>query len=318
MDEKESFKQAITFLRKKKGLFLDTYEKIERVKCGIVGVDFMLGGGVPRGRIVEIYGEDSSGKTTLAAEIASSFIERGQRVMYLDYEHSADLAWFEKLGIPVDDDDDQFLYEQPFSLEIGADAALKLINTGEIGLLVVDSVAGMVPQKELEGAMVDEHFALQARKFGRFLSQLSGAINRNNTCAILLNQVRAAMGHAAQYNPERPYGGWALKHYASVRIQLKRRIKNSRRARLKKQKTSPNQVFACDFEITEKGIDRVGHLKSVLTTTIIENRAGSFFLDGKKVCRGKDSFSEYVTKNYDDLSDRLLTHWDTGYDEEDW
>lgn len=289
MPSKESFDEVLRYL-KKKGHFHRGDEAIDRVLTGVVGLDWLLGGGIPRKRIVELFGFEGSGKTTTAAEFAKAFQAAGERVLYLDYEHSVDLHYFRSIG--VDLSEELFLFDQPDCLEIGTEAAIKLIRTGSIGLFIVDSVPAMTPKAELEGEMTDETIALQARKLGRMFRSLIPALSQTNTTALFINHLRDKIGgNPYSGDNETTPGGKALKFYSTVRILTKRvgfaDKKNKDltlcRYRLKKQKANPLQSGAVEYVIGQDGIQREDHLKRCLVNSgLLEINGQSYIIGGKK------------------------------------
>lgn len=284
-----SFADALKFLKKNK-LIVETDEKIKRVRTDIVGIDWLLGGGMPRGRVVEIYGAESAGKTTLAAEIIKPFQDRC--AIYVDFEHSVDLHWFSKIGVQRDDEK-KWLFMQPDYLEIGVDAVIKVIDTGQVGIVVFDSVAAMIPKAELEGDIADNSVALQARKIGQSLRKLVGALNRHNTTALFINQLRDKIGGFNPFNSGVTPGGKALKFYSSIRLEMKKGKGTDRVITLRKQKTCTGTPGSrVKFSIGDHGIDRVAHLKGMALLTIVANRSGSYFVGKRKLCRGEEEFDQ--------------------------
>lgn len=325
-DPKDTYEQALTLL-KKAGHFV--YEQVrERVRTGIVGFDWLLGGGLPSGKIVEVYGFEHSGKSTFAAEAAKAVQAIGKRVLYIDFEHAVDYTYFKRIGVDMENDK-LWLFDQPFCLEDGMQVAIDLVSTGEIGLLIVDSVAAMTPKAELEGEMADQQIGLQARLMGKALRKLTGLLNTRNTIALFINQQRDRIGPDARWNPTTQPGGRALKFFASVRIELKRIGKSEEeqqgsrhRALLKKQKCAVNQRGVVEFEIGPAGIDRLKHLKQcLLTTGTVENRAGSYFFGDKKLARGDLEFENFLAEKDKSayLVDALMKKWvpDTTFDVEE-
>jgi recombination protein RecA len=322
MATEDVFYDALKHLRKKEGMFLETYEEISRLPTEVVGFDWLLGGGVPLGRIVEIFGLEGSGKTTVAAEIAKTFQRSGRRVIYLDYEHSVDLQWFSKLGVDCSDDSDRWLFEQPMCLEEGMDAVIKLVATGGIGLVIFDSVASMAPKAEVEGQVVDNSIGLQARKMGQSLRSLVGLLGKHDTTALFINQLRFRIGSFSTYNPYITPGGLSLKFHSSVRLELKKLKKPTHRAKLVKQKTAPLQIGQVEFDITKDGIDHEQHLISCLVKTVVKNKAGSYFFEGEKIARGEEELTQYVKddEHKQMLVTALMAFWDETHGDvkEEW
>lgn len=308
MASKASFEEALKHLRKEKEMFLVEYKEIDRLQTGVVGLDWLLGGGIPRGRIVEIFGPEESGKTTLAGEIVKAYQAKKYRACFLDYEQAVDLAWFDKIGVDVDDDSDVWLFDQPFSLEEGMDGAMELIATGGIGLLVVDSVAAMTPEAILQGDVKDNFIGLQARKMGQTFQKLVGCLREHNTTAIFINQWRQKVGGAPTPFPiYTTPGGLALKFYASIRMQVQSgKKKEVKKVSLKKQKTCSLQNAYVEFIIGDSGIDRLKHLTEMALQTVIKGRAGSYTMKGKKIAYGQDNLSKFIKDNQYKLYSAIL------------
>jgi len=287
---------------KKKGMFCIGKVDIERIKTGIVGVDYLMGGGVPEGRIVEVYGDIQAGKTTFAIEVAKAFQQLGSRVVYLDFEHSVDLAYARSIGLNLDD----ILFDQPFSLELGIDAALSLIKTGKVGLLIVDSVAAMVPEAELKGDMGDSTVALQARQMGKMFRKLTGLLKKKKCTALFLNQLRQNIGYDSMYNKTFTPGGKALKFYASVRLEMRLVSKEEdgssvHRMTLKKQKTGPLMSGTIEFAIDKLGIRRLDHLIRCLENlqVVKKTEAGKYIdANSKELLAGNtEDFIQFLDEN---------------------
>lgn len=295
---------------------------ISRVETGIVGFDWMLGGGLPIGRIVELYGFEGSGKTTLAAEIAKVMQEAQPEkvVVFLDYEHSVDVSYFKKLGVGISDN--VWLYAQPDYMEQGLDAASTLMETGEVSCLIIDSVASMVPKAELEGTIEDYSIGLQARKMGQALRKMTGLFETTGTIGIFINQLRDKVGgnpYEKRFDPTVTPGGRALKFYASIRLEMKVAGKDDNgvrlhRIKLKKQKTCAVQTATTEIKMSSNGIDRHEHFVGCLINTgIVENRAGSYFLKGQteRIARGMEELSTVVESQeiHSTLKQRLFECW---------
>ena len=320
----DSFVKALRHLQKQ-GLFTRKEEELERVRTGLVGFDYLCGGGVPRGRILELYGFEGSGKTTLAAEIARVFQANNERVIYLDYEHAIDLAYLTRIGVKFDDE--YFLYEQPDYLEQGLDAALKLIRTGSVGLLIVDSVAAMVPKDELEGTIEDYTIGLQARKMGQALRVLADTLEKHKTTALFINQLRDKIGgnpYERRVDPTTTPGGRALKFFASIRLEVKKGPKDDDgayiyRVRLRKQKTAIVQFGTIEIKITERGVNFWEHIiRSLKATGLLSVRkSGAYFQDSLQA----SSLKEFVGQLKSDKSfmtqvtEVLENAWSKGWKE---
>jgi len=287
--------------------------EVERVPTGIVGVDWVLGGGFPRGKIVEIFGFEGSAKSTLLAETVKAFQEAGHLTVYLDYEHAVDLSWFKKIGVELENDG-LWLFDQPFSLESGTDAALALVATGKVGLLVIDSVAAMAPQAELDGSMEDATVALQARLMGKFLRKLAGVLSKTGTCAVFVNQLRDRIGWDAKYKPTVTPAGRALKFYAKIRAEMKRvgepkttgekETGSLHRMTLRKQHLGPVQSATTEFEVGPMGIDRAAHLsRCLLDVGLVTKRGENYtFVADDVTCGDETAYRNWVAEHSSELA----------------
>jgi len=314
--------ERILKLLRASGQFTQEPPPPEWIPLAVPSLDRLFGGGIPRGKILEIYGDPQSGKTTIAALAARSFQERHQRVLYLDYEHAVDLFYLRECGVRMDSDA-LWLFDQPFSLESGMTAALKLIATGKIALLVVDSVAAMAPQVELDGNLDEATIAIQARQMGRALRSLLGLLNRTATAAIFLNQLRDKIGWTPNpYDRTTTPGGRALKFYASVRVELKKvapaseeKSSSTHRAILRKQRLSSIQTAVAQFHIGNSGIDRNENLlRSLIETGAISEEESGFKFSGVNNLEFIGSYAEcleFVRTHHDDLSQVYLKAMET-------
>jgi recombination protein RecA len=279
--------------------------EIEAISTGSLGLDIALGiGGVPRGRIVEIYGPESSGKTTLALHIISEAQKLGGTCAFVDAEHALDPIYARKLGCNLD----ELLISQPDAGEQALEIADTLVRSGAIDVLVVDSVAALVPRAELEGEMGDSHMGLQARLMSQALRKLTGSISKSNTCVIFINQIRSKIG-VMFGSPETTTGGNALKYYASVRIDIRRigQIKereevigNQTRVKIVKNKLAPpfRQV---DFDIMYgQGISKLGEVLDLGVAANIVEKSGSWFsCDGQRIGQGRENARQFLKDNPD-------------------
>lgn len=262
-----------------------------------MGIDWLLGGGLPVGRIIEIFGQEYSGKTTLAAEIARAVQRSGRRVLYLDWEHSVDIDYFRNIGLEVDDPG-LWIYDQPATLEQGGTAAMELIKTGEIGLFIADSVAAMRPRDELESKLTEYNVGLHPRQMGRLIYRLVPVAEETGTSCIFINQTRAAIGSYG--NPVTTPGGKALRFFSSVRLQLSRMKSDKEdysrhKLKLIKQKTCPFFEGSVEFEIGAHGIDIQGHvLQCLMNAGVLQNRSGTIFFGENRVCRGVDKLFDIL------------------------
>lgn len=274
------------------------------IPTGSLGLDLALGiGGLPRGRIVEIYGPESSGKTTLSMHCIAEAQKMGGVAAFIDAEHAFDKSYAEKLGI----DTENLLISQPDNGEQALEIAEHLIRSGAIDILVIDSVAALVPKAEIEGEMGDSKMGLQARLMSQALRKLTGAINKTGCCCIFINQLREKIG-VMFGNPETTTGGNALKFYASVRLDIRRvgQIKESadnitgNRTRVKVVKNKMAPPFkVVEFDILYgEGISKIGEIIDLGVELNIIQKSGSWFAyDGNKLGQGRDSVREIFQDN---------------------
>lgn len=284
--------------------------KIEAVPTGALSLDVALGiGGVPRGRIVEIYGPESSGKTTVALHIAAEAQKMGGVAAFIDAEHALDPVYAEKLGVNIDD----LIVSQPDTGEQALEITEQLCRSGAIDVIVVDSVAALVPKQEIEGLMGDAHVGLQARLMSQALRKLAGVVNRSNTIAIFINQLREKVG-VLYGNPETTTGGRALKFYASVRLDVRRieTIKgengvtgNRTKVKVVKNKVAPPFKEA-EFDIVYgEGISKISNIVDVAVDYDIIEKSGSWYsYDGTRLGQGKES-AKQVLKDNPELCDEI-------------
>lgn len=276
---------------------------IQVVSTGSIGLDIALGaGGVPRGRIIEVYGPESSGKTTLALHIVAQIQKLGGTAAFVDAEHALDPQYAEKLGVDLKD----LLISQPDNGEQALEITDMLVRSGGVEVVVVDSVAALTPKAEIEGDMGDSHMGLQARLMSQALRKLTGSISRTNTLVIFINQIRSKIG-VMFGSPETTTGGNALKFYASVRLDVRRigSIKkgddvlgNETRVKVVKNKIAPpfKEVV---FEILYgEGISREGELIDLGSELKIIEKSGSWYsYNGEKIGQGKDNVRQYLKTN---------------------
>jgi len=275
-------------------------EQIAVIPSGSLGLDIALGiGGMPRGRIVEIYGPESSGKTTLALHAIAEAQRRGGTCAFIDAEHALDPTYARKLGVDVDN----LLISQPDAGEQALEIADTLVRSGAIDVLVVDSVAALVPRAELEGEMGDSHMGLHARLMSQALRKITGSVSRSNCMLIFLNQIRMKIG-VMFGNPETTTGGNALKFYASVRMEIRRigQIKereevvgNQTRVKVVKNKLAPpfRQV---EFDIMYgEGISKVGELLDLGVKAGVVEKSGAWFsYDSQRIGQGRENAKQYL------------------------
>jgi recombination protein RecA len=294
--ERQFGKGSIMRLGKDEPLIRD----IQVISTGALSLDIALGvGGVPRGRIVEIYGPESSGKTTLSLHIIAEAQKKGGICGYIDAEHAMDVGYARKLGVRTDD----LLLSQPDTGEQGLEIAEMLVRSGAIDVLVVDSVAALVPKAELEGEMGDAHMGLQARLMSQALRKLTGTISKSQTCVIFINQIRMKIG-VMFGNPETTTGGNALKFYASQRLDIRRvgAIKNGdavvgNRTRVKVVKNKMAPPFKeVEFDIMYGiGISREGDLLDLASEDGIVEKSGAWYAyDGERIGQGRENAKDYL------------------------
>ena len=275
-------------------------QNISAISTGSVSLDIATGiGGVPRGRVVEIYGPESSGKTTLSLHIIAEAQKSGGRAAFIDAEHALDPIYAKKLGV----DTDELLVSQPDTGEQALEICEMLVRSGAIDVVVVDSVAALVPRAEIQGDMGDSHVGLHARLMSQALRKLAGAINKSNTCAIFINQLREKVG-VIYGNPEVTTGGRALKFYASMRIDVRKvetiksgdlMIGNRTRAKIVKNKVAPPFKQA-EFDIMYgEGISKVGDLLDCAANGGIVDKAGSWYsYNGDRIGQGRENAKGFL------------------------
>jgi recombination protein RecA len=278
-------------------------EKIPAIPTGSLGLDIALGiGGLPRGRIVEIYGPESSGKTTLTLEVIAQCQKMGGTAAFIDAEHALDPIYAEKLGVNVD----ELLVSQPDTGEQALEVADIMVASGGIDILVIDSVAALVPKAEIEGEMGDHHVGLQARLMSQALRKITGNVQRSDTLVIFINQIRHKIG-VMFGSPETTAGGNALKFYSSVRMDIRRigtvkdgdeAVGNETRVKVVKNKVSPPFKQA-EFQILyNKGINRLGELIDKGADLDIIEKAGAWYsYNGEKIGQGKANSIEFLEQN---------------------
>lgn len=283
---------------------------VEAVSTGSIGLDIALGiGGLPKGRIIEIYGPESSGKTTLALHAIAEVQKSGGTAAFVDAEHALDPIYAKKLGVDID----ELVISQPDTGEQALEITDTLVRSNAIDVLVIDSVAALVPRAEIEGEMGDTHVGLQARLMSQALRKLTGSINRSKCMVIFINQVRMKIG-VMYGNPETTSGGNALKFYASVRLDIRRTgqikdkeeiIGNSTRVKVVKNKVAPpfKQV---EFDIMYgKGISKVGEMIDLGVKAGIVEKSGAWFsYDSVRIGQGRENSKQFLLDNVE-LYDKL-------------
>ncbi|HQS42850.1 MAG: recombinase RecA [Methylotenera sp. 17-45-7] len=292
----------------------DIGEDIQAVSTGSLGLDIALGiGGLPRGRVVEIYGPESSGKTTLTLSVIAEMQKMGGVAAFIDAEHALDPQYAAKLGVNVPD----LLISQPDTGEQALEIADMLVRSGSVDIVVVDSVAALTPRAEIEGEMGDSHMGLQARLMSQALRKLTGNIKRTNTLVIFINQIRMKIG-VMFGNPETTTGGNALKFYASVRLDIRRTgaIKkgdevtgSETRVKVIKNKVAPPFKQA-EFDIMYgEGISRLGEIIELGSNIKLIEKAGAWYsYNGEKIGQGKENAKEFLREHPEiakDLEDKI-------------
>jgi recombination protein RecA len=282
---------------------------VESVSTGSLGLDVALGiGGLPRGRVIEIYGPESSGKTTLSLQVIAEAQKLGGTAAFVDAEHALDPGYAEKLGVDVD----ELLVSQPDTGEQALEITDMLVRSGSIDVVVVDSVAALTPKAEIEGDMGDSHMGLQARLMSQALRKLTGNIKRSNTMVIFINQIRMKIG-VMFGNPETTTGGNALKFYASVRMDIRRIgaikkgdeiIGNETRVKVVKNKMAPPFKQA-EFQILYgEGISREGEIIDMGVKQGFVDKAGAWYsYNGERIGQGKENVREFLKQNPDIAAD---------------
>ena len=279
--------------------------KVTSISTGSLGLDYALGvGGVPRGRIIEVFGPDASGKTTLVLHIIAEAQKAGGVAAFIDAEHALDPIYSKKIGV----DTDNLLVSQPDNGEQALEIANTLISSGALAIVVIDSVAALVPRAEIEGEMGDSHMGLQARLMSQALRKLTGTVSKSNTCVIFTNQIREKIG-VMFGNPETTPGGRALKFYATVRMDIRRIasikegsaiVGNRTRVKVVKNKVAP-PFRDCEFDMMfGYGISREGEVLDLAVENKIINRTGTWFSFGEeRLGQGRENVKKFLTQNRD-------------------
>jgi len=279
------------------------HQKIDTIPSGSISLDIALGiGGYPKGRIIEIFGPESSGKTTFALHAIAEAQKKGGRAAFIDAEHALDPVYASKLGVNIND----LLLSQPDNGEQALEICEALVRSGAISIIVVDSVAALVPQAEIEGEMGDSHVGLQARLMSQALRKLSGIVNKTNTVVIFINQLREKVGIMFG-NPEVTPGGRALKFYSSVRLEIRKgeqikqgsdAIGNRTNIKVVKNKMAP-PFKACSVDIIYgEGVSITGEIVDLGVEAGVLDKSGAWYsYNGDKVGQGKENVKEWLKKN---------------------
>ena len=283
--------------------------EIEAIPTGALSLDMALGiGGVPRGRIIEVFGPESSGKTTLALHVVAEAQKMGGEAAFIDAEHALDPVYAKKLGVDIDN----LIVSQPDTGEQALEITESLVRSGALDVIVVDSVAALVPKAEIDGDMGDSHMGLQARLMSQALRKLAGAINKTKTVLIFINQLREKIG-VMFGNPETTTGGRALKFYASVRLDIRKienikqdgEVKGNRvRVKVIKNKVAP-PFREAEFDIVYgEGISKAGNILDMAVNMDIIEKSGSWFsYDGNRIGQGRENVKKYLKENPEILAD---------------
>lgn len=311
LEKKKALEMALGQIEKQFGkgavmkLGENTHMNIETIPTGAIGLDIALGvGGVPRGRIVEVFGPESSGKTTVALHIVAEAQKAGGDAAFIDAEHALDPIYAKKLGVDIDN----LIVSQPDTGEQALEIAEALVRSGAIDVIVIDSVAALVPKAEIDGEMGDAHVGLQARLMSQALRKLAGVISKSKTTAIFINQLREKVG-VMFGNPETTPGGRALKFYASVRLDVRRIesikqgtdvVGNRTRVKVVKNKVAPPFKEA-EFDIIYgQGISREGSILDVAVNLDIVNKSGAWFsYNGQRIGQGRENVKQFLRENAD-------------------
>ena len=296
---------------------------VEAIPTGALSLDIALGiGGIPRGRIIEIFGPESSGKTTLALHAIAETQKMGGEAAFIDAEHALDPVYAKNLGVDIDN----LIVSQPDTGEQALEIAEALIRSGAIDIIIVDSVAALVPKAEIDGDMGDSHIGLQARLMSQALRKLAGAINKTNAVIIFINQLREKVGIMFG-NPETTPGGRALKFYSSVRLDI-RKIENIKqdgevvgnRARVKviKNKVAP-PFREAEFDIVYgKGISKEGNILDLAVNLDIVEKSGAWFsYNGEKIGQGRENVKKYLSENpkvMDELEKKIRDNFSKAFE----
>ena len=298
--------------------------EIESIPTGALSLDMALGiGGVPRGRIIEVFGPESSGKTTLALHIVAEAQKTGGEAAFIDAEHALDPVYAKKLGVDIDN----LIVSQPDTGEQALEITESLVRSGALDVIVVDSVAALVPKAEIDGDMGDSHMGLQARLMSQALRKLAGAINKTKTVIIFINQLREKIG-VMFGNPETTTGGRALKFYASVRLDIRKvenikqdgEVKGNRvRVKVIKNKVAP-PFREAEFDVVYgEGISKAGNILDMAVNMDIIEKSGSWFsYNGDRIGQGRENVKKYLKENpkvLEDVEEKVRANFAKAFEE---
>ena len=314
-DKDKALEQVMADIEKQFGkgaimkLGSDSHLNIETISSGSLALDIALGvGGYPKGRIIEIYGPESSGKTTFALSAIAEVQKNGGRAAFIDAEHALDPVYAKNLGVKID----ELLLSQPDTGEQALEICEALVRSEAVSIVVIDSVAALVPQAEIDGEMGDSHVGLQARLMSQALRKLSGTINKTKTTAIFINQLREKVG-VMFGNPETTPGGRALKFYSSVRLDIRRGeaikqgdkiIGNRTNIKVVKNKVAPPFKTASVDIMYGEGVSHIGELIDIASDINILEKSGAWYAyNGEKIGQGRENVKEYLSENPDMLNE---------------
>lgn len=299
---------------------------VETVPTGALSLDIALGlGGVPKGRIIEVYGPESSGKTTVALHMVAEVQKRGGIAGFIDAEHALDPVYAKNIGVDID----ELYISQPDSGDQALEIAETMVRSGAMDIIVIDSVAALVPRQEIEGDMGDSHVGLQARLMSQALRKLTPVISKSNCVVVFINQLREKVG-VMFGNPETTTGGRALKFYASVRMDVRRTetlkqagemVGNRTRVKIVKNKIAPPFKEA-EFDIMfGKGISKEGDVLDLATSIELVNKSGAWYAyNGEKIGQGRENAKMYLTEHpeiMEELEAKVRAHYGLGVEKED-
>ena len=314
-DKDKALEQVMADIEKQFGkgaimkLGSDSHLNIETISSGSLALDIALGvGGYPKGRIIEIYGPESSGKTTFALSAIAEVQKQGGRAAFIDAEHALDPVYAKNLGVKID----ELLLSQPDTGEQALEICEALVRSEAVSIVVIDSVAALVPQAEIDGEMGDSHVGLQARLMSQALRKVSGTINKTKTTAIFINQLREKVGIMFG-NPETTPGGRALKFYASVRLDIRRGeaikqgdkiIGNRTNIKVVKNKVAPPFKTASVDIMYGEGVSHIGEIIDIASDIDILEKSGAWYAyNGEKIGQGRENVKEYLKENVDVLNE---------------